>query len=194
MLTETKKVRLKRRVASDEPEPQSQAKFFVVCLVAVVILFLLALKFFVWRKQANLNTTANLQSKGLFYKLEMPRTSYAKGEPIDIQLSVRNITSKPISLTFDQDLEFDFLVQSEVNLLFVQVPQDVWRLSADPEHLPKRKPHVITIPPGKEKIFRSTWTQEDYKGKAVEPGRYIISGQLNAKDRQEQLQLRGETK
>ena len=193
-MAETKKVRLKRRVATDEPEPKSQLKLFVILLIAIILAFLLVLKFFVWRKQATLNQTAKLQSKGLFYKLAMPKTSYAKGEPIDFELSVRNVTSKPISLTFDQDLEFDFLVQSEVNLLFVQVPQDVWRLSSDPEHLPKRKPHVITIPPGKEKIFRATWTQQDYKGNNVEPGRYIISGNLNAKDRQEQLQLRGETK
>ena len=189
---ETRKVRLKRRTPAQEPPNRAKAGWlFALLVVIAVVVFFMVINGFIAKEKEQLNNTADLESEGLYFALQMEKKSYKRGEPIKVQLSVRNITTSPITLDFTHELEFDFLVQREMNLLFAQVPMNVWRLTSA-KH-PQEDPHTITIPPGKMKIFSGEWDQTDAKGNLVDPGRYVITGFLNAKNRTETLQLRGKT-
>lgn len=193
-MSETRQVRLKRRVEVDSGATDTtfrQKATFAAVLILLLIGFMVGVRFFAAQK--DLSLTANVKSEGLFLQLSMPKTNYDPGEPINIQLLAKNISEKEVTLEFETDVEFDFIVQSEMDLMFAQVPTNVWQFSSDPEHLPHPKPHVVKIPPGKEKIFTATWNQKNFKGERVKPGRYIITGFLKAKNRDDKLQLRGET-
>lgn len=191
---DARNVRLKRKVTSVEPlSPQQQMFRFAMALLAVIILFILGVKWFAENRNKMLNSSADIESRGLYLKLSMKKASYAGGEPIDVHLLVKNISEKDVVLNFDTDLEFDFTVQSELDLLFTQIPQNIWQYSSEPDHIPKPKPHSITIAPGKEQVFRGTWGQQMFSGQKVKPGRYIITGYLKSSNHAETLQLRGQT-
>jgi len=191
---DARNVRLKRKVVAAEPlSPQQQMVRFGLALLAVIILFILGVKWFAENRNKMLNASADLESRGLYLKLSMKKDSYLGGEPIDVQLLVKNISDKDVTLQFDYDLEFDFTVQSEMDLLFTQIPQNIWQYSSEPEHIPRPKAHSITIAPGKEQVFRGTWNQQMFNGRKVKPGRYIITGYLKSSNYAETLQLRGQT-
>ncbi|MEW6279584.1 MAG: BsuPI-related putative proteinase inhibitor [Candidatus Eremiobacterota bacterium] len=157
----------------------------------IFIAFMVILRHLVISKQNQLGVSAGHLTKDLYYKLQIDRATFSRGEPIRVQLSVKNISDKPVTLKFDTTLEFDFVIQRELNMLFVDVPLDVWKYSA--KSVPAPRPHVVTIPPGQEKVFTAMWDQRDSSGNPVKPGRYIITGTLNAVDRMESLRVRGET-
>jgi hypothetical protein len=122
-----------------------------------------------------LNSSAELDSRGLYLKLSMKKSSYMGGEPVDVQLLVKNISEKDVVLNFDTNLEFDFTVQSELDLLFTQIPQNIWQYSSEPEHIPQPKAHSITISPGKEQVFRGTWGQQMFSGAQSQARGVILS-------------------
>lgn len=190
-MVQTRKVRLKRRARKQEPSKKSGTVFAVLLLVAIGM-FMLVVRFTITREQEQLNRTANLESEGLYFSLEMNKDRYSRGEDIEVTLKVKNISTEPVVLDFETEQEFDFLVQREMNLLFANVPMNVWRLSS--ARHPSSDAHTITIAPGKEKSFSDKWDQTDYNSRLVKPGRYVITGFLMAKNRQETLQLRGKTK
>ncbi len=188
----TRKVRLKRRKPRREIDPKKAAALFAVLLVACIVAFFVVINYVVEQDQSKLNRSANLESQGLYFTLEMDKKTYALGEDVQVNLSVRNITSKPITLRFQENLEFDFLVQKEMNLLFAEIPMNVWRYSNS--QVPHQEPHTIAIPSGKVRKFSGVWNQTDAKGRTVKPGQYVITGYLRASNRHETLQLRGATK
>jgi uncharacterized cupredoxin-like copper-binding protein len=166
---------------------------FGLALVAVIVLFILGVKWFAENRNKMLNSSSDLESRGLYLKLSMKKASYGTGEPIDVQLMVKNISDKDVVLNFENDLEFDFTVQSELDLLFTQIPQNIWQYSSEPEHIARPKAHSIVVAPGKEQTFRGTWHQQMFSGARVKPGRYIITGYLKSSNHAETLQLRGQT-
>lgn len=183
-----KKVRLKRRIPQNT---KHQMRYFVAILAIVFVMFILVLRYLVWARQSDLGVSAGHEANGLFYKLEIERATFSRGEPIKVQLSVQNMSDKAVTLQFADSLEFDFIVQREVNMLFVDVPMDVWKFSA--KNVPQPKPHAIVVPPGEKKVFSAMWDQTDSAGNPVKSGRYIITGTLNAIDRTESLRVRGQT-
>lgn len=122
----------------------------------------------------------------------MEKTDYEVREPITVELSVTNVTPHPIDLNFKKNLEFDLTVRKEVDLVFAQVPKTVWKLSERENILPE--PHALRVDAGKTLTFRGTWDQTDREKQYVAPGRYQIIANLLADDREDALQLRGETK
>lgn len=187
----TRKVRLKKR--SQQEEVTRKGVFiFVSLLVLAVVGFIVGVRLGVSRKDAALNKTSDLKVNGLYYQLQMERTDYEVGEPITVKLSVTNVTPDPIVLNFKKNLEFDLTVRKEVDLIFAQVPKTVWRLSEREDVM--KEPHVLRVDAGKTLVFKGTWDQTDRENHSVTPGRYQIIGNLLAEDRQDALQLRGETK
>lgn len=186
----TRKVRLKRR---SEPETVTKKGTiaFLVLLVLSVCLFIVGVRLGVSKKDANLVSSSELETRGLYYELKMEKTRYKLGEPINVQLSVTNVTSAPVKLKFDKNMEFDLTVRKEVDLLFAQVPKKVWQLSEVQAVYPDV--HFLEIEPGKTQSFSATWNQMDREKKPVKPGHYHIIGNLLADDRPETLQLRGKT-
>ena len=192
-MSETRQIRLKRKADDDEPTGIRQILTFGLILLILFVGFVFAVRYVVAKRQS-LNSSIDTQSEGLYLKLSMKKTSFTPGEPIDLDLLARNLTEKEIKLEFDTDIEFDLVVQAEMDILVAQVPQNIWQYSSDTSHLPKAKPHSVIIPPGQEMGFRARWNQRNFKGQQVKAGRYIITGFLLAKNRNERLQLRGETK
>ncbi len=190
-MVEARKVRLKRKLRPKPVNKFRQRALFVFLLLSAVVIFMVTIRYMVQREESKLNKTATLRSRGLQFKLQMNKTRYLKGEPVDVQLVVTNVSGSPIALVFDFNLEFDFLVQREVNLLFVKVPMNVWRYSS--QKVPIASPHTVVLEPGQDRVFKGTWDQRDFRGRIVSSGRYIITGFLKAKDRSESLQIRGET-
>lgn len=191
---DARNVRLKRKVTAVEPlSPKQQMVRFGLALVAVLVLFVLGVKWFAENRSGALNSTAALESGGLYLKLSMAKASYGTSEPVDVVLQVKNISDKDAVLNFETNLEFDFTVQSEMDLLFTQIPQNIWQYSSEPEHIPQPKAHSIHIAPGKEQIFKGRWNQQMFSGAKVKPGRYIITGYLKSSNHSETLQLRGQT-
>lgn len=185
----TRKVRLKRK---EEPEKVTRKGMvlFVCLLVLAVVGFVVGVRMGVSRKDAKLTGSSELKTRGLHYQLKMAKTNYALGEPIEVRLTVHNITSSPITLKFPKNVEFDITVRKEVDLLFAQVPKVVWKMSES--QMIYADPHTKVIAPGESDLFVGTWKQIDRDGKAVTPGNYQIIGTL-LDERSETLQLRGET-
>lgn len=190
---DARNVRLKRKSQLEPLTPQQQMVRFVLALIAILILFVVGVKWFAENRNRELKASSDIESRGLYLKLSMKKSSYGTGEPIDVQLLVKNISDKDVTLNFETTLEFDFTVQRELDLLFTQIPQNIWQFSSEPENAAKPKAHNVVIAPGKERVFRGTWKQQTFSGKAVKPGRYIITGYLKSSNHAETLQLRGQT-
>lgn len=188
----TRKVRLKKRNQQTEQVSRKGIFIFVGLLVLAVIGFIVGVRLGVERKNAHLSNTSDLTTKGLYYQLQMEKTDYDVGEPIVVQLSVTNVTSKPIVLNFKRNLEFDLTVRKEVDLIFAQVPKTVWKLSE--KQMVYKDPHVLRVDAGKTLTFKGTWNQKNRDDNPVSPGRYQIIGNLLAQDREDALQIRGQTK
>lgn len=186
----TRKVRLKRK---EEPEKVTRKGMvvFVVLLVLVVVGFVAGVRLGVARKDSKLLGSSDMKTRGLYYQLKMEKTNYHLGEPIKVQLSITNISSAPIALKFQKNLEFDLTVRKEVDLLFAQVPKTIWKLSEN--QMVYADAHDSIVDPGKTLNFNGIWDQKDRDGKPVKPGNYQIIGNLLADDRPESLALRGKT-
>ncbi len=185
----TRKVRLKRK---EEPERVTRkgTLVFVVLLILAVVGFVVGVRMGISRKDSKLTGSSELKTRGLHYQLKMARTSYQLGEPIEIKMSVRNITSSPIALKFPKNVEFDITVRKEVDLLFAQVPKVVWKMSES--QMIYAEAHDKVLDAGDTAVFVGTWKQLDRDGKPVTPGNYQIIGTL-MDERSETLQLRGQT-
>lgn len=186
----TRKVRLKRK---EEPEKVTRKGTFVFLFLVVlcVVGFVFGVRYGLARNDAKLLGVSDMKTRGLYYKLTMEKTSYRLGEPIKVMLSITNVSSEPIGLKFQKNLEFDLTVRKEVDLLFAQVPKTVWKLSENQKIYPEA--HTSVIEPGKTLDFKGVWDQKDREGKPVNPGNYQIIGNLMADDRPESLALRGRT-
>lgn len=196
-MAETRQIKLKRKVDTDSSASGSSRQKFTFAIVVLLIglCFIAGVRYFAARKKnADLQLTADMSSAGLYLKLSMAKTSYDPGEPIDVQLFVQNISEQEIILEFENSCKFDFIVQSEMELAFAQIPTNIWQFSSDPAHLPDPKPDKVKIAPQGKVTFKARWEQQNYKGERVKPGRYAITGFLKAKNRSDRLQLRGETK
>lgn len=187
----TRKVKLKKRSQAEEPVTRKGVIIFVSLLILAVVGFIFGVRLGVARKDSTLVNSSDLTTKGLYYQLKMEKTEYDIGEPISVQLSVTNVTSSPIVLDFQKNLEFDLTVRKEVDLLFAQVPKTVWRLSE--KQMVYKDKHVLRVDAGKTLTFKGTWDQTNRDEESVKPGRYQIIGNLLADNRGESLQLKGQT-
>lgn len=181
---EKRQVRLRRRVVRDR---KGELRLFAVLLALVFLGFIVVLRYLVTMTAPPLADSDAAQTEDLYFTLRMDSRDYARGQPIGLQLSVRNTSGHPVSMSFDTDQEFDFVVQRELNLLFVRIPLEVWRYSGN--KVARKRPHALTIMPGEEKIFRAKWNQVDGSGRQVKPGRYVISGYVNNLGERHALQI-----
>lgn len=181
---EKRQVRLRRRVVRDR---KGELRLFAVLLALVFLGFIVVLRYLVTMTAPPLADSDAAQTEDLYFTLRMDARDYARGQPIGLQLSVRNTSGHPVSMSFDTDQEFDFVVQRELNLLFVRIPLEVWRYSGN--KVARKQPHSLTIMPGEEKIFRAKWNQVDGSGRQVKPGRYVISGYVNNLGERHALQI-----
>lgn len=157
-------------------------------LIIVVIAFVFSVRYLLMKDEP-LNKASHIKTRSLLFTLRMKKTHYILGEPIKLILEVRNIGSKPIVVKFNESLEYDFLVQREMDLLFMRIPVSLWRYSANRAVQPGR--HTVTLQPQETKMYNAVWNQKDSGGRQVKAGLYIITGTINLAGKSTELQMRG---
>ncbi len=178
-------MRVKKRVKRNI---KKEILTFVLLLLLVVVAFFVSIKYYVAYKEP-LIKSAHEKTNTLLYGIRMGKTRYAKGEPIELILEVRNISNKPVMLKFDESLEYDFIVKKEKNFFFVKVPMVVWRYSGTVGS--RKEKHTVTLQPQEVRQYKAIWDQKDFNGKQVTSGTYIITGIVNTAGHSTELQLRG---
>jgi hypothetical protein len=189
--TQVAKLRRQSLEPSEETHAR-QSRAFWGCVLLLLLAFVVGVRFAAQR--LSLTNQAVARSDGLYYSLSMKKKIYRPGERIEIQLLVSNVSSESIKLHFENSVEYDILIQKDEDILIAKVPQTVWQFSRNSGVINVFKPHTIEILAGQTHKFTAVWPQKDYANNEVSPGRYDIVGTLLAKDRNEQLKLRGSTK
>ncbi len=116
---------------------------------------------------ATAGPAAWVERQGVQLGLAVDREVYALGEPVDMELVVRNPGPGAVTFQFADSQRFDFLVAREDGRV-------VWSWSHD-----KAFAQVLgslTLGPGEERRYRGRWEQKDNEGRPVPAGRYWVEG------------------
>ncbi len=178
---------LRRRVIRN---PKKEIATFTITLVVIVAVFFAVLNYFL-SLQHPPTSSVELTVENLRFSLEMPQTLYHEGQPVPLKLSVKNIGTKDVTLKYSQALEYDFVVQKDLNLIFSSVPLDIWRFSTT--HPVPGGPHDRVLKPQQSRSYETKWTQVNARGESVGTGRYLITGMVNLAEGPRVLHLRGTT-
>lgn len=94
------------------------------------------------------------------------------GEPVRIELVLRNAGSDPVELFVPgRPPAFDLVVETESG-------RTVWRrLEGKPIAMALG---IVRLAPGEEVTFAHTWRQRDRRGEPVLPGDYVVRGIVEA--------------
>src|SRR5687768_5040554 len=149
---------LRRRVVRN---PRKELATFAITVVVIVAVFFAVLNYFLSLQHPPTSAT-ELTVGQVRYSLEMPRTQYAEGDAIPLKMTLKNIGTEPVKLKFDHDLEFDFIVQKELNLVFASVPLEIWKLSST--RPPGQDPHERVLKPGESRSYDGKWSQVNAQG------------------------------
>lgn len=186
---ETREVKL-RRLSLSEPRG-SHPRILIILVLLLFAVFIVTLRFLAGLGRAPVMEQASTQSGKLRFSLRTNASHYSRGEPISLEITVRNLSKQPVQLAFDTDQEFDFLVETILDLYLVQLPREVWRFQANKE--PRPKPHAITLLPGKVKTWRARWDQTDRIGRPIPAGRYLIHGFVNSRGERQSMLIHSQT-
>jgi len=110
---------------------------------------------------------ARLEVQGVELVLSTDKEAYSPGEPVEVELAVRNPRSNPVTFQFADSQRYDFLVLREDGRL-------VWRWSHDKVFA--QVLGTLTLEPGQELRYRARWAQVDQEGRRVPAGRYWVLG------------------
>ncbi len=111
--------------------------------------------------------SARVQRQSVELVLSVDKEQYAAGEPVQMELLVRNLGPAAATFQFSDSQRYDFLVSQEDGRL-------VWRWSHD--KLFAQVLGALTLAPGEERAFRERWDQRDEQGRPVPAGRYWVEG------------------
>jgi hypothetical protein len=103
---------------------------------------------------------------GLRAILLTDKTTYSSGEPVRIQLALKNEGKDPLAFGGGTSQRYDFVVRSE--------GKEIWRWSQG--RLFAQMLISWKLPPGASVAYTAAWLQKDNGGKPVPPGRYQIEG------------------
>ncbi|MDR5710205.1 MAG: BsuPI-related putative proteinase inhibitor [Armatimonadota bacterium] len=93
------------------------------------------------------------------------RARYERGEPVQMELQVRNRGFRAITFEFSTSQRYDFRVLRPDGTL-------IWQWSHG--RVFAQVLGSLVLQPGSEIRFRETWTQVDQQGRPVPPGRYVV--------------------
>lgn len=98
--------------------------------------------------------------------LELDKSSYEQGEPIEMTLRLVNCASRPITRTFPDAQRYDFSVK-------IMDGEEVWRWSNDMAFAEVEG--AETYEPAEQQAFVETWDQSDDEGEQTKPGQYELA-------------------
>lgn len=105
--------------------------------------------------------------------LELDKSSYEQGEPVELTLRLVNCSRRPITRTFPDAQRYDFAAKPENG-------DEVWRWSSGMAFAEDMGEE--TYEPSEQLTFTETWDQLDNDGRPVEPGQYEISAESTGCD------------
>jgi hypothetical protein len=179
------RVKLKKRGQKQSPEVFP----FLIIALLLLFVFIICLRYLI---SLRLKSEASLDLKGIRYTLKMKKTVFQVGEDIALKLEIKNTTSRKLVLNFNNNLEYDFIVQRDISWGVLNIPLDIWKYSANV--VVKPHPHSLCLLPQEKKVYCAVWNQMDHNGKLVKPGRYVITGIVTAEGIKAELQIRGRTR
>lgn len=98
------------------------------------------------------------------------RSEFAPGEPVTLELQVRNRLGTSAAVQFPSGQQFDFVV------LASGTRRVVWQWSRGRAFIQALT--EIVFAPGETRLFTVIWPQLDDSGQPVPPGRYEVRGAL----------------
>ena len=98
--------------------------------------------------------------------LELDKSSYEQGEPIEMTMRLVNCASGPITRTFPDAQRYDFVAK-------MQDGDEVWRWSSEMTFAEVQGEE--TYQPTEQLAVTETWDQLDSEGQPVEPGQYELT-------------------
>lgn len=110
---------------------------------------------------------ARVEGPGVELELSLDKGVYARGEPVQMELVVRNRGPASVTFQFRDSQRYDFLVAREGGRV-------VWYWSYDKVFA--QVLGSLTLGPGEERRYRARWEQHDMEGRLVPPGRYWVEG------------------
>ena len=112
--------------------------------------------------------------RNLLYVLSSNRMLYQRNQPVQLQLIKTNISSRPITLTYNTAQRFDFFVRRGVS------GPVVWQWSADRSFA--QVVQRVTLAPGASQVFNVTWDQRNNQGNRVQPGLFTVQAENVAQE------------
>lgn len=110
---------------------------------------------------------AQVERRGVELVLSVDKEVYAAGEPLQMELLVRNPGPAAVTFQFTDSQRYDFAVYNERGTL-------VWYWSRDKVFA--QVLGSLTLAPGEERRYRDRWDQQDVEGRRVSPGQYWVVG------------------
>jgi hypothetical protein len=96
------------------------------------------------------------------------QTTYTEGQPVRIELVIRNTGTEPVMYQFSSGQKYDFWAEKD--------GVEVWRWSKG--KMFTQALTSTTVAPGREISFAETWDQLDNDGNAVAVGECVVMAQL----------------
>lgn len=119
----------------------------------------------------------------LRYEASIPKRTFAPGEFVAMTVTVRNVGSATVSITFTSGQRYDLIARRPRG-------DEVWRWSHDKAFI--QVIQTITLKPQESlQPFRDGWDQRDLQGRRVDPGSYemvaVFMGSVSGGPREVQL-------
>lgn len=106
-------------------------------------------------------------------RLDVDKTSYERGEPVEMTLRLINCADEPVTRHFPDGQTYDFKVFDEAGF-------EIWRWGRG--MMFDQELREETFQPGEEITFVEAWDQTDNDGEQVPEGRYELRGESSGCD------------
>lgn len=189
-MVKTKRVNIKKYYDEISAKDRSQggSKRAWVYLALVALLWIVGIRYFAYLKMQTVSGSYEAEDSTIRYRISLEKKQYVVGEPIEVVLSVKNITERDVVLEFTKELHFDVVVYEMKDYFVAEIPSAIWKYSS--EAYPRNKINKVVLNPGESRVYRAIWDQKDFSNQNVGAGEYIISGHLLAKGRDKRVVTR----
>lgn len=122
---------------------------------------------------------------GFQIKLTASKKSFSRGEKIDFELAVENVTHRSVTVTYPSAQTHDIEIRN-------QLGDTVWRWSEG-----RLFAQVImekNIPAGGRLVFKAPWPRQNNADRQVKPGRYVVVGRWLARGYAKDIEIEIEIK
>jgi hypothetical protein len=148
----------------------------LIVLMGVSLVYALSYEFKSQNSSQTLPTTQGVYD-GLQLTIALEKAEYSLGEPIDITLTITNISNQTIRFGLDQHNDCDFRVYNDTNNILYKW-SNRWIGMFEYAHV-----FLVTLNAGENQSENLAWPQTCYntglsEGVPVLPGTYYIVGQI----------------